>query len=669
MIYRTAVRSSLFAISVLVFIGALNTPVLAVALSIQRVSEGGTSGSPVLGDASSQGQASLSSDGRFVAYMSGASNIVPGDTNGAYDIFVMDRNAHTVSRVSEGGTSGSPIQGNNGSTNPHISADGRYVVFQSNADNLVAGDTNNTTDVFLMDTTTHTVSRVSEGGTSGSPIQGNNGSISANISGDGRYVAFQSSANNLVAGDTNNMFDIFVMEWLTHTLSRVSEGGTSGSPIQGNFHSMVPAISYDGGVVVFQSSSTNLVTGDTNGSQDIFAMERLTHTLSRVSEGGTSGSPLQANSNSYEPAISANGLFISFSSDASNLVGSDTNSVSDIFRMDLNTHVLIRVSEGGSLLAPIQGGDNSYVSSLSADGQYIAYESYAINLSSTPGFTGRASVYVTDANNHVTQLVSQKTTGGVQNNDASRSSISSDGKVISFQSSATDLVSGAQNGFYQLYVANNPTLTPPDDGDNVTFSEEEAAPNTGDANHDGTQDSEQANISSILSPVSGNYVVLESTCSTNYNVQIGGESSLVKDLNYDYPAGLIRFNLLCGTPGTTATVTHYYFGNFDLDKLVLRKSKSDGTYVSIPGATFSSATIGGELAVKVVYQITDGSNLDDDGIVDGNILDPSGLAVLSATNTPTGAPDTGFEQKSLASTVAFMISGGLLLVYSLNRKH
>ncbi len=161
--------------------------------------------------------------------------------------------------------------GNGGSLEPSISADGRFVAFQSVARDLVSGDTNNTTDVFVYDRQTGAVTRVSvsSGGT-----QGNDASYSAAISADGRYVAFRSAATTLEPGDTNNTDDIFVHDRQTGQTTRVSLDSAVNRVMAGD----TPSISGDGRFVAFQSTATNLVTGDTNGVGDIFVRDRQTET-------------------------------------------------------------------------------------------------------------------------------------------------------------------------------------------------------------------------------------------------------------------------------------------------------------------------------------------------------------------------------------------------------
>src|SRR5262245_35592588 len=202
-----------------------------------------------------------SGDGRFVAFHSGASNLVAVDTNGADDVFVHDRQLGTTELVSVA-TDGT--QGNSDSDRPWISADGRFVAFRSNASNLVAGDTNAKNDVFVRDRQLGTTERVS---VSTGGVQGNLGSFFASISGDGRFVAFASHASNLVAADTNGVDDVFVRDRLLGTTERVSvdSGGA-----EGNHHSVYLMISRDGLFVTFRSNASDLVAGDTNGVRDVF---------------------------------------------------------------------------------------------------------------------------------------------------------------------------------------------------------------------------------------------------------------------------------------------------------------------------------------------------------------------------------------------------------------
>src|SRR5204863_349490 len=199
----------------------------------------------------------LSADGRFVAFDSAATDLVAGDTNGVADVLVHDRQTGTTERVSVASGGGTQGNGNSGGffSFPALSADGRLVAFQSDATNLVAGDTNGTTDVFVHDRQTGTTERVSvaSGGT-----EGNGFSAGLALSADGRFVAFHSTATNLVAGDTNGKTDVFVHDRQTGTTERVS---VDSDGTQGNGPSAGAALSADGGLVAFHGTATNLVAG------------------------------------------------------------------------------------------------------------------------------------------------------------------------------------------------------------------------------------------------------------------------------------------------------------------------------------------------------------------------------------------------------------------------
>ena len=270
---------------------------------------------------------SISSDGRYVAFDSLATNLVEGDTNGIQDIFRKNLTTGDTLLVS---TSSSGVQGDDASAYTSITPDGRYVAFSSSANNLVEGDTNDTWDVFRKDLTTGETLRVS---TSSSGTQGDKQSYEPSISSDGRYVAFYSYATNLVEGDTNDTWDVFRKDLTTGETLRAS---TSSSGAQGNgVSSYYPddlSISSDGRYVAFTSYATNLVEGDTNGVQDIFRKDLTTGETLRAS---TSPSGAEGNSGSVFPSISSDGRYVAFDSEATNLVEGDTNGVQDIFRKEL----------------------------------------------------------------------------------------------------------------------------------------------------------------------------------------------------------------------------------------------------------------------------------------------------------------------------------------------
>jgi Tol biopolymer transport system component len=327
---------------------------------------------------------SISADGRFVAFFSSATNLVSGDTNGAVDVFVHDRQTGETSRVSV--TSGGlQATGGHSAISPGaVSGDGRWVVFESSASNLVAGDTNSTHDVFLRDRQTGTTTLVST--TLGGTV-GNGESTIAKLTPDGRYVAFYSEASNLVSGDTNAEGDIFVRDLQTGTTTRVSLGPAL---IQANGSSLEPSISNDGRFVAFYSDATNLVAGDTNAATDVFVRDRQAGTTVRAS---VASAGTQGNDGSDSATISGNGRFVAFSSVASNLVASETTGTYDVFVRDLVSSTTVRVSVATD---GAQGnGDSGFglPPDISDDGTVIAFASMATNL--VAGDTnGRIDVFV-----------------------------------------------------------------------------------------------------------------------------------------------------------------------------------------------------------------------------------------------------------------------------------
>jgi Tol biopolymer transport system component len=390
------------------------------------------------GDLHSYGP-SISGNGRIVAFYSYASNLVPGDTNGRSDVFVHDLQTGGTTRVS---VSGGGRQGNHQSLDPSVSADGRFVAFESYASNLVTGDTNGRSDVFVRDRQTGETTRAS---VSGSGDHGNHHSHDPSISADGRFVAFHSYASNLVAGDTNGCDDVFVHDRQTGQTTRVS---ISNAGSEGNKGSVLPSISANGRFVAFQSSAKNLVAGDANGQWDIFLHDRQTGETTRVS---LSSHGDEANSFSYDPSISGDGRFVAFESCASNLVTGDTNGERDIFVHDRQTRQTTRVStsSGGS-----QGNSGSQQPSISADGRFVAFHSHASNLVAEDT-NGRSDIFVHDRQTDKTIRVSVSGTGHQGTGDSQCPSISANGRYAAFASGARNLIAEDTNRQQDIFVARN----------------------------------------------------------------------------------------------------------------------------------------------------------------------------------------------------------------------
>jgi Tol biopolymer transport system component len=314
----------------------------------------------------------ISADGRFVAFSSFATDLVPGDDNLSEDVFVHDRlngPNGTTTRVSVA-TGGE--QGNSDSNTPSISADGRFVAFQSGATNLVPGDNNLVWDVFVHDRLTGTTTRVSVAPGGG---QANSWSGEPSINGDGRFVAFSSGATNLVPVDGScppgHGAQVYVHDRVSGTNTLVSQNilGCPGTgPVSSN-----PSINADGRYVAFQSDSINLPGA--NGFTQIFVRNLQLGTTTLVSKSTLGASGLNFSNNS---SISADGRFVAFQSIATNLVPGDTNSIDDVFVHDCLTGTTTRVS-----VASVGGGqgDNfSLTPRISGDGRFVAFQSGATNL-------------------------------------------------------------------------------------------------------------------------------------------------------------------------------------------------------------------------------------------------------------------------------------------------
>ncbi|HEY3168626.1 MAG TPA: hypothetical protein VGK57_15445, partial [Candidatus Binatia bacterium] len=261
----------------------------------------------------------ISADGRYVAFESVATNLVGGDGNKRRDVLVRDRQIGATERVSvatEGGES------NGDSFNPSVSADGRYVAFESLATNLVVGDGNKRKDVFVRDRQNGATERVSVATGGG---ESNGDSFNPSISADGQFVAFESLATNLVDGDSNRRRDIFVRDRQNGATERVSVAMGGG---EANGDSFNPSISGDGRFVAFDSGASNLVADDTNVRKDVFVHDRE---KSRTTRESVAGAGIEANGSSESPSIDATGSVVAFSSVATNLVLDDTNVRRDIF--------------------------------------------------------------------------------------------------------------------------------------------------------------------------------------------------------------------------------------------------------------------------------------------------------------------------------------------------
>jgi List-Bact-rpt repeat protein/VPS62-like protein/thrombospondin type 3 repeat protein/WD40 repeat protein len=402
----------------------------------------GGSGSSMLGS-------SISASGRYIVFESSSDNLVSGDLNNTSDIFLRDTLEDSILRVS---VDSNGIEGNSLSTNPHISANGRYITFTSHANNLVPDDNNNTSDIFIHDRIIGSTIRAS---LSSVGLEGNGSSQNSSISGDGRFVAFESRANNLVSVDVNNpsYLNIYLRDTLLGITSII--GVASDGTLPGIFDfSKNPEISNDGRYIAFESDAI-LVGNDTNSRNDIFVHDQLSGDTERVSiaTDGSEGDHFFISN----PTISADGRFVAFQSDAENLILNDTNNSEDIFVRDRLLNETTRVSissEGG------QADNYSEYPAISADGRFISFTSAATNLvlDDTNPFE---DIFVHDRGNNTTRMISVTSNGTKGNNFfLGVSSISADGRYITFPSDADNLVLNDENNTTDSFLVEQLLVTP-----------------------------------------------------------------------------------------------------------------------------------------------------------------------------------------------------------------
>lgn len=391
---------------------------------IQRVST--TSAGNQVND--SAHNASVSANGRYVLFESFSGGFVDGDTNGQSDVFLKDLltgSLTLVSRASDGSL------GVDASYNAQFSPDGQFVTFESRSGNFVPGDVIGAQDIFRKNLSTGVVTRLT---TAFDGVEANHGSGELSLTSNGRYAVFTSYASNLTLNDTNDSNDIFLRDLATGAITRVSVGRDG---IQGNGSSGQASVSADGRYVVFRSISTNLVGGDTNGVADIFYKDLITDAIVRlsISNGGQ-----QANNDCRNPKFSADGRYVIFESDASNLVDGDTNGKVDIFRKDLLAGELVRVStkSDGS-----QVGDNSSDASISADGRYILFRSNGHDIVEADSFYDGAF-----RKDMLTGKVVRISDAGASevNGHSAGARFSPDGRYITFETNGRDVLPNDANG-------------------------------------------------------------------------------------------------------------------------------------------------------------------------------------------------------------------------------
>jgi hypothetical protein len=390
---------------------------------------------------------SISGNGNLVAFDSSADNLVPGDTNGESDVFVRDGAAGTIERVS---LDSFGVEGDDDSYGPAtLSRDGRYVVFTSEATNLVPNDTNGVRDVFMRDRLGDTTVRVNvdSAGIEANDASYYNGAISA----DGRFVLFHSEATNLVLGDTNGEMDVFVRDTISGTTTRISITDTGG---EANARSYSQALSPDGTYAAFSSEADNIIAGDANGVSDTFIIHLGTGALSYAAASVTGG---QANGATYGLKFSNNGT-TTFLSSATNLIPNDLNGFDDVFVRDGigvgPTAMISRAANGG------QANDYSHETSISGDGRFVAYSSSASNIVNNDT-NATSDIFIHDRATETTQRVTENLMGQEGNGISLRPRLSFNGQRLVFDSDADNFVTNDTNGMKDVFITlSNPAPTP-----------------------------------------------------------------------------------------------------------------------------------------------------------------------------------------------------------------
>ena len=389
------------------------------------------------------GSPGISADGRYVVFASDTA-LVPQDTNGASDVYLRDELLGTLTLVS---VSSSGAIGNDQSFYPALSADGRFVAFASYATNLTAVDTNGRTpDIYLRNLAIGKTNRVS---LSSKGAQGKYQSILPQLSTHGRFVSFNSIAGNLVPGDDNHQNDVFLRDRRRGTLQRVS---VSDDGKQSRFGGFGGAISGSGRYVVFTSESTDLVAADTNDAADVFVRDVRSKTTTRVSVTDAGGQSNGASGvDEGVAAISSDGRYVAFSSDATNLVAGDTNHMVDAFVRDLVAGTTQRVNLSTSGAQDNGGVSGACCVIITSDGLHVVFTSYGDTL--VGGDTNESpDVFEIDLATGAVRRVSLSDTGHQGNSTSFVPVSSADGACVAFYSWATNLISGQTLSEGKVYL-------------------------------------------------------------------------------------------------------------------------------------------------------------------------------------------------------------------------
>jgi len=357
-----------------------------------------------------------SSDGRFVAFDSDAGNLLPGDTRYRTHVMLMDRLLNRVERISESAT-GEP--GDSSGFHPSINGDGTLVAFTSAARNLTLNEQDFADDIFVKNRVSGEIERISNRNADDNAGR----SYQAAMSNSGRYVAFTSTSSFEVGiVDTNGRPDIFVYDQDSER-TEIVRPTINGQQVEPNGESGNPTLSADGRYVAFVSNATNLVSPALAEAKfNVYIYDRFSRAIELVSSGSNG---LPADKDSQLPSISGDGQLVAYQSDATNLVPGDSNGKRDVFLFDVLTKRTRRISINSD---GVQGNQDSQFPAMSQDGKTIVFSSYADNLFSVD-FNSTSDIFF--ANRISGELTVAG--GGNWNGTADVPAVNADGSQVFFQ--------------------------------------------------------------------------------------------------------------------------------------------------------------------------------------------------------------------------------------------
>ena len=396
--------------------------------------------------AESADRPALSADGRYVAFET-TSKLVAADTNATSDVYLTDRTTGTVTLISADASGNAAGD----SSTPAISADGRIVAFQSSATTLVSGFGGSVTNVFARDVAAGTTAVVSKTAIS-TPV--NESSFRPSLSADGKLVAFESLASDLVSGFGGQSFSVFVFDRTAGTTAAVSVNTAGTGPNASAFNADISA---DGRFVAFQSAASDLVTGfGGNGRADIFVRD-LTAGTTAVASVNASG--VAANGGSFAPSISDAGRYVAFESSATDIAIGFGGANGAVFVRDLTAGTTAVASKNALGSQANEAADSA---TISGNGRYVAFLSSATDIVSGFGGNNLRTAFVWDSQGEPTAVVSRDSAGGAPDAPVTAPvALSRDGRLAAFATAATDILPAGQdtNGVSDVFVADRPIRT------------------------------------------------------------------------------------------------------------------------------------------------------------------------------------------------------------------